>query len=177
VEAHSLNVVRYVITAAHCLPYLPPCGNRSSYIERTYRPLLGQLGEAPSVWAELLFADPIADVAILGPPDAGEMAEQREGYEALVEGRQALWIGDLSEDAPVWLMHLDGSWMECRAARGPRGLGLSGAPKGLVSGMSGSPILSQEGRAVGVFVTSGGAPGELHTEGGPQVRLTTDLPA
>jgi hypothetical protein len=158
-----------------CLPHLPDCGNMSDYIDRTYRPLLGRLGEAPSVWAELLFADPIGDVAVLGPPDGGEMPEQWESYEALIESLDALHIGVLSKDAPVWLMHLDGSWMKCQT-RSSRGLWFSGAQKGLMGGMSGSPILSQEGQAVGVFATSGGASEELHTEGGPQARLTSHLP-
>jgi hypothetical protein len=123
----------------------------------------------------LLFADPIGDIALLGPPDGQEMFEQWEGYAALIESLEALYIGELPEGAPVWLMHLDGSWIKCQA-RGARGLWLSGARKGLIGGMSGSPILSQEGVAVSVFATSGAASEELPTEGGPQARLTSHLP-
>src|SRR6266446_3234706 len=36
--------------------------------ERTYQRLLGELSGEPTVWAECLFADPISDVAVLGPP-------------------------------------------------------------------------------------------------------------
>ena len=40
--------------------------------ERTYQRLLGELIGEPTVWAECLFADPISDVAVLGPPDNQE---------------------------------------------------------------------------------------------------------
>jgi hypothetical protein len=59
---------RLVITAAHCLPHFPPCCGASHLHERTYEGLLGQLGAEPKVWAECRFADPIADVAVLGSP-------------------------------------------------------------------------------------------------------------
>src|SRR5215471_15212424 len=49
-----------IVTAAHCLPFFPPCHGASYLQERTYENLIGPLGEAPSVWAECLFADPIA---------------------------------------------------------------------------------------------------------------------
>jgi hypothetical protein len=41
---------RYVITAAHCLPELPPAHGASKLEERTYQKLLGPLGEQPSIW-------------------------------------------------------------------------------------------------------------------------------
>jgi hypothetical protein len=50
-----------VITAAHCLPHQPPAHGALGLEERTYQNLLGPLGER-TVWAELLFADPIADL-------------------------------------------------------------------------------------------------------------------
>jgi hypothetical protein len=33
---------RLVITAAHCLPYFPPCASISQLEDRTYQALLGQ---------------------------------------------------------------------------------------------------------------------------------------
>ena len=44
-----------------------------SSFERTYQRLLGELSGEPTVWAERLFADPISDVAVLGPPDNQEL--------------------------------------------------------------------------------------------------------
>jgi hypothetical protein len=55
-----------VVTAAHCLPFFPPCHSCSYLHERTYKALLGPLGQKPTVWAECLFADPIGDIAVLG---------------------------------------------------------------------------------------------------------------
>ena len=38
--------------------------------ERTYPSLLGPLGDQCSVWAECVFVDPIADIAVLGQPES-----------------------------------------------------------------------------------------------------------
>lgn len=60
---------RLVVTAAHCLPKLPPAHAAAFSSERTYK-LLGSLdGSKSGVWAECLFADPVADIAVLGRPD------------------------------------------------------------------------------------------------------------
>jgi hypothetical protein len=67
---------RYVITAAHCLPRVPPRHGLSHTEERTYKKLLAPLGKKPSVWCECLFLDPIADIAVLGGPDNQELSEQ-----------------------------------------------------------------------------------------------------
>jgi hypothetical protein len=40
---------RLVITAAHCLPFFPPCHGASYLRERTYKTLLGPLGGEQSV--------------------------------------------------------------------------------------------------------------------------------
>jgi hypothetical protein len=54
-----------VITAGHCIESLPPCHTGSSLEQRT-RKLLGPLDAEPTVWAECLFVDLIADLAVLG---------------------------------------------------------------------------------------------------------------
>src|SRR4026208_1891700 len=69
-----------VITAAHCLPELPPAHAASRTGERTYANLLGRIGESPAVYAECLFVDPVADIAVLGEPDAQELDKQYEAY-------------------------------------------------------------------------------------------------
>src|SRR5262249_44463616 len=56
---------RLVVTAAHCLPKLPPAHPASYNHERTWK-LLAPLGEKPAVRTECLFVDPIADIAVLG---------------------------------------------------------------------------------------------------------------
>lgn len=65
----------YIITAAHCLPHLPPCHGASYVQERTYPNLVGPLGEAPTVAVECLFVNPVADIAVLGKPDDVGLAD------------------------------------------------------------------------------------------------------
>jgi len=60
---------RLVITAAHCLPSLPPAGSSFGLVARTFGPLLALRGEEPSAWAVCRFVDPIADIAVLGSSD------------------------------------------------------------------------------------------------------------
>jgi hypothetical protein len=156
-----------VITAAHCLPFLPPPHPAMYLSERTYRALLGPLGAEPAVWAECMFADPVADIAVLGSPDSQDLHEQAEAYERLLEeaeplviadapaqGTELLKIGDGVEvptpgEGPVRVLSLDGNWLDGHVER--RSFWLSFKPEKLiVGGMSGSPILSANGAAIGV---------------------------
>src|SRR5260370_1176100 len=59
---------RLVITAAHCLPSLPPALPSFGLEARTYGPLLARRGEEPRAWALCRFVDPIADIAGLASP-------------------------------------------------------------------------------------------------------------
>src|ERR1700734_3010387 len=98
---------RLIITAAHCLPVLPPC-DRASYLEdRTYKALLAPLGGEPSVWAECLFADPVADIAILGRPDNQAASDRAAEYDELVDFTTPLPISDAPEQGRGWLLSLD----------------------------------------------------------------------
>ena len=54
----------YVITAARCLPFLPPPHLARDPHEKTYPRLIGPLGADPSVTAACVFVDPIADIAV-----------------------------------------------------------------------------------------------------------------
>jgi hypothetical protein len=83
-----------IITACHCLPRLPLAHPASYLEERTYKTLLGPLRDKPCVWAECLFADPIADIAVLGTPDTQDLYKEAEAYNRLVVGRDPLQIGD-----------------------------------------------------------------------------------
>ena len=62
---------RFVVTAAHCLRRLPPLAAAAlDQYARTYADLLAPLDDhEPKVWAECVFVDPVADVAVLGEPD------------------------------------------------------------------------------------------------------------
>jgi hypothetical protein len=161
-----------IITAAHCLPRkLPPPHPWRSPKEATYRRLLGPLGGRRTVWAECIFVDPVADIAVLGQPDNQTLPEEADAYEALVESLASLVVADAPKqrfelltlpglrkrqvkrptpsEGQAFVLLLDGQWREGRVKRyGPQ---LAFEPKNLfVNGMSGSPILDAKGNAIGV---------------------------
>lgn len=162
---------RFVITAAHCLPHLPP-GCPASYAEeRTYANLLGPLNAPPTVWAECVFVDPVADVAVLGGPDSQAMSKQADAYERFVGERPTLFVGALSDwpakddeqtgmvSAGVgWVLSLADGWKQYeiqvfRSASIARTFVCSQVE--IEGGMSGSPVIDARGEAVGVISTGG----------------------
>jgi hypothetical protein len=137
--------------------------------EKTYRALLGPLDSEPTVWAECLFADPIADIAVLGQPDNQALYEQADAYDRLVESMATLVVEDApaqgSEmvtgfgghrfktwtpgNGPARVLSLDGRWLDGQVTR--RGGRLDFQPhEFFVGGMSGSPIIDATGAAIGV---------------------------
>jgi hypothetical protein len=167
--------------------------------ERTYRDLLGPLGGAPTIYAECVFVDPVADLAILGTPDSQELWKQAEAYDALVldDAMVPFEIGTLSftrqqhttrdgakffgraeAAGQAWLLALEGQWFSCRVKSSGRSLWISEAAEPIRGGMSGSPIVAPDGRAIGVVCVSGGVGGDLdnHREGGPNPFLPASLP-
>jgi hypothetical protein len=139
---------RLVVTAAHCLPYLPPCHVTSPIEECTYKSLLGTLdSHKPEVWATCLFVDPVADIAVLGSPDGLVLAE---AYEALTDGVPVLRVGKPPREGSAWVLTLGGQWVRCTV--GPTGdyLWIDNTKK-VEGGMSGSPILSDHGTVIGVL--------------------------
>jgi hypothetical protein len=178
VVEHKLGTV--VITAAHCLPRLPPA-HPASYTEERTEALLAPLGAKPTVWAECLFADPVADIAVLGPPDDQSLPTEYEAYMALMAGMTPLAIADAPkmgrERVPgLWtqiqkrrvrsrsfwtdtpgkgtarLLSLDGEkWITRPVLRWNCWLSVGGGA--LDNGMSGSPILSMDGKAIAVVST------------------------
>lgn len=85
----------YVITAAHCLPALPPAHAMSYQEERTFRDLLGPIGGKATVWAECVFVDPVADVAVLAQPDNQQLFNEAEAYDELIDPVVPFRIGAL----------------------------------------------------------------------------------
>jgi hypothetical protein len=99
---------RLVLTAAHCLPAMPvahPWATES----RTWR-VLAPLGRKPSVVAQCCFVDPVADIAVLGPPSQMELTAE---YDTLVNALPALTIGCLPSkvfaELDGWLLSSIGS--------------------------------------------------------------------
>ena len=73
---------RLVITAAHCLPEEPVA---ASFWDHTYASLLGPLNQNPTVRADCLFFDRIADIAVLGPPDNQKYFDDSLAYDRLLD--------------------------------------------------------------------------------------------
>ena len=164
---------RLVITAAQCLPFLPPVQSFFEPKECLLGPLLAPLGEAPRVWAVCRFVDPIANLAVLASPGNPHADE----YRALIEPATVLSIGG-SRRHPVnfWLpgrvLSADGRrWFSCTIRHYGGPLWVTHAAEGIRSAMAGSPIVTEIGTAIGVACTAA-APGE----GGPNPRLTHNLP-
>ena len=164
---------RFVITAAHCLPFLPPALPSFGLVARTYGPLLAPRGEEPRAWAVCRFVDPIADIAVLGSPGTPCADE----YKALMETATVLSIGGSLQNpvnfwVPARLLSLDGRrWFSCTVRHFGGPLWITHAAEGIRSEMSGSPIVTEIGTAIGVVCTAA-AP----WEGGPNPRLTHNLP-
>jgi hypothetical protein len=169
---------RVVVTAAHCLPRLPSPHRTEQRAGCVYDRLLAPLRERPAVGAELLFADPVADIVVLGPP------EDRAAYDALVSGVTALRIGAVADARrtrliKVHLQSLLDEWFELSAihSRGSLWLHCAGDDR-ITVGMSGSPILTGGGSVVGVLAVVNGDPNKaVHDGGGPQPVLAYCLPA
>jgi hypothetical protein len=59
---------------------------------------LGRLGEKPNVSAEVVFADPISDLAVLGPVDRHAFSERQfKAYHALLKALAPFEIGALPD--------------------------------------------------------------------------------
>ena len=168
---------RLVVTAAHCLPHFPPAATISYTTERTYEDLVGPLAGGPLVWAECVFADPVADIAVLAEPDGQAFFDQAEAYEALTESVSAIEIAEAPPQGPGWLLTLDGASACCLVRHFGGPLWIDDAASPIMGGMSGSPIVDASGAAIGVVCCSGGSADQpQHTEGGPNPRLLDCLP-
>ena len=163
---------RLVITAAHCLPSLPPAGPSFGPEARTFGPLLAPRGEEPRAWAVCRFVDPIGDIAVLGSPDDSHA----DDYKALTRTATALSFGDAVRRpvnfwAPARLLSLDGRWFSCTIRHFGGPLWITHAAERVHGGMSGSPIVAKAGTAIGVVCTT-----TSPREGGPNARLSHNLP-
>jgi hypothetical protein len=155
---------------------LPPPHDASHADERTYARLVGALGEEPAVWAECVFVDPVADLAVLAAPDDQVLWEEAGTYATLVEAAAPLPLGYLDFVAPelklsdgttiygrpeaqvdARLLSLDGQWFACRVSSEGRSIWFRDSARAIESGMSGSPVLAADGKAIGVVCNGGGS--------------------
>lgn len=151
---------RLVVTAAHCLPELPPPHLHAYLREKTFK-LLAPLHKEASILTECLFADPVHDITVLGPPDDQELSDDFDAYETLTQSLTPLRIADApSQKVRAWLLSLNGEWFSCSLWRNNIGrslvspLYIGDLQQHIERGMSGSPIVSDEGAAWGIVNAS-----------------------
>jgi hypothetical protein len=133
-----------------------------------------RLGEKPSAWAECLFVDPIGDIAVIGPPDEQVFFGKMEAYRSLMEDAVSISISKREMNGPAWLLSLEGGWFQCSVEDVGGSLYILDASEPIRGGMSGSPIIADDGLAIGVVCTSSGDTSGMH---GPNPSLTYHLPA
>lgn len=188
-RAHNLRAFvtgRIVVTAAHCLPSLPEPDLGLSGYERSYN-VLGPLRTSdPSITTQCLFADPVADIAVLGKPDDQDDTEEiGRAFDELTENAEVLPISNAPHEMTIaWLLSLDGHWQPCKlevftspASTGIHHTSLHISEGVIAPGMSGSPILLDDGSAISVISIASGKNESLLTEIGPQPLLIDCLPA
>jgi hypothetical protein len=136
---------------------------------------------------------------VLGSPDNQRLPDEAAAYEGLTEPVEPLAIGGLPErreslvicelsiehfalaDHGAHLLSLAGKWFGCTARRSDGPIWIVDAVEYLRGGMSGSPIVADDGKAVGVFVASSGSGSaallhDEYREGGPNPYLLNALP-
>src|SRR5262245_51537684 len=171
-----------VVTASHCLPWLPSGFGIAYSEEHVYRNMLGPLVGVPAVACECLFINPIADVAVVGVPDRQTLCDEADAYCELLEYATPFRITEAPEKSCGFLLSLEGEWFGCQVQRmkridGP--LWVSKPTQPIVGGMSGSPIVSESGNAIGIVpdsVMENGKDTATDEFGVSNPRLMRDLP-
>jgi hypothetical protein len=100
---------RVIITTAHCLPNLPPIHGAAFPDELIFADILGPLGEEPTVACAVFFADPVAEIAVLGTLDDQELREQVELQNSIMRRSMPSSRSRLSD----WSLSANGT--NCRA--------------------------------------------------------------
>ena len=115
-------------------------------------------------------------LGILRCSDNQDLRSEAHNYEVLTKKATILRIGDAPPSGSAWLLSLKNVWFRCRLTHfgGPRSI--TDAAESIVPGMSGSPIVADDGAAIGVVCCSTGAGDEPPTEGSPNARLNYNLP-
>ena len=139
---------RFVVTAAHCLPELPPCDSGNVDRRSYYPALLGPPGGQKCVAAACGFADPISGIAVLGLPNGIESPEEFDQYAKLAETATPLSIAEPPPVGLVWIPSPSGEWQSYVAIS--KGENLLISLDNSFVGMTGAPIVSDNGTAVGV---------------------------
>jgi hypothetical protein len=111
---------------------------------------------------------------VLGRPNDQELYDQCDAYKALMEDVGSLPIDDAPTNGSAWLLSLRGEWFPCNVQHDSGPLWISEPAEGIAGGMSGSPILADDGSAIGVLCTGQDKGDSMH---GPNPRLVYHLPS
>ena len=155
---------RYVITAAHCLPFeqVPKPHLANGLSELTFGKIMGRVtAKRLTIWGQLCVFNLCDDIAVLGEPDSQELDDQHSAYKKFTA--RAMTIGNPPPaldsyrwadvpGSPAWVLSLAGDWQGCKLHNGDRFLTLDNGAT-IDGGMSGSPILNSDGAAIGLIST------------------------
>lgn len=106
--------------------------------------------------------EPVADIAVLGPPDSQVFCDDAEAFEDHSAATPAVRVcaKDFAPRTPTraHLLNLNGMWIECVAREGrvtpgratPPIAWLTGGRHKIEGGMSGGPVLNDGGELVGL---------------------------
>jgi hypothetical protein len=157
----------HVLTAAHCLPNIPPAHPWRNLDESTFQDFLSPLSGGPKVWAECLFCDVIMDLAVLWESSGQDLDEECEAFNPFIDDCPVLEMSTWQWKRPVYklgeeykpaemqpgfVLSLENEWLPCTL--GGRETSISIEEQGIIkSGMSGSPILDANGKAIGLIST------------------------
>lgn len=113
---------RFIITAAHCLPHLPPAAAFAPAEDRTYTNLIGPRDGNTEISVECVFVDPVSDIAVLGEVDNQVFLDgESKEYIEFVEASTPFAISNAPLEGSGFLYSLDGHWFSCKVQRQPDG--------------------------------------------------------
>lgn len=150
---------RFILTAAHCIKWngegAMALGDR--FIETI------TTKDGTHLRVEVLMAEPVADIAVLGPLDGQEAPEDCEAFEQWCENTQCVPFTTKTprrhgSTLPVHVLSHRGEWIKGRVVR--YGIHISGAmtietDEQIEGGTSAGPVIDSDGRLVGVISTCG----------------------
>jgi hypothetical protein len=141
-----------IVTVVSCLPRLPAFNPFAPEHSFEFKSILGRLGESPSISATCEFADIISNVAVLReiPLDYGrhQLVNWEVSYRIGEPRKPRVAGGPVHQD--VWILSPEATWIKCRAENSGLGIHISNVPFELDRQSSGSPIVDEEGTAIGI---------------------------
>jgi hypothetical protein len=159
---------RYVITAAHCVRQHPTPHLANSVSELTYKKFIGPLtAKKRAIWSELVVDSLTDDIAVFAAPDGQELYDQCDAYEAFTAAAAitlgnspaiiASYLWNETPGTPAFVLSLHGEWQRCTVHNGGRFLRITNQiGNHIIGGMSGSPIIDNNGAAIGLISTGDG---------------------